>query len=41
MTRRFLLQNYRDYIAMSMIASYGASQFLTSVSRADDNEFVT
>lgn len=41
LTRRFLFQNYRDYVAMGIIGSYGASQFLTSVSRKRDDEWVT
>jgi hypothetical protein len=31
LTRRFLLQNYRDYIAMTMIGSYGWGMFLSKV----------
>lgn len=36
-----MLQNYRDYIAMGMIGSYMGSQFVGSMSRQDDNDFVT
>ena len=41
LTRRFLLQNYRDYFAMGIIGSYGASQFLGSCGRRRDDEWVT
>ena len=41
LTRRFLFQNHRDYMAMTMIGSFVVGQFLTSVSAQDDNEFVT
>jgi len=40
LTRRFLLQNYRDYIAMTMIGCYFGSYFLTTISKSRDNEFV-
>ena len=40
LTRRFLLQNYRDYLAMTIIGSYGVAQFANSMSQSDDNEFV-
>ena len=40
LTRRFLFQNYRDYLAMGMIGSYVGGQFLTYVSTEDDNSFV-
>lgn len=40
LTRRFLFQNYRDYIAMTIIGSYVGAQFVSSVSKSDDNEFV-
>ena len=40
LTRRFLFQNYRDYIAMTMIGSYVGGQFLESMAKQDDNEFV-
>ena len=40
LTRRFLFQNYRDYTAVVIIGSYAASQFLSYVTKKDDNEFV-
>lgn len=40
LTRRFMLQNYRDYIAMTIIGSYGVAQFADYISTNDDNEFV-
>ena len=41
LTRRFLFQNHRDFIAMTMIGSFVGGQFLTAMSSADDNEYVT
>jgi len=40
LTRRFLLQNYRDYIAMTMIGCYGGGYWLTMVTKGRDNDFV-
>lgn len=38
LTRRFLLQNYRDYMAMTMIGSYGVGTWITYESKKRDNE---
>ena len=41
LTRRFLLQNHRDYLAMMMIFSFGGSTYFQWVTKKRDNEFVT
>ena len=42
LTRRFLLQNNRDYLAVTLIGSYAASQFLRHCTYSDDDtEYVT
>ena len=38
-TRRFILMNYRDAIAMSIIGSFFTSKFLNYVSQTNDNEW--
>jgi len=40
LTRRFLLQNHRDYIAMMMIGCWGAHKFIHKMSTEDDESFV-
>ena len=40
LTRRFVLQNYRDYIAMAIIGSYAGSQYLQMISRKNDDDYV-
>ena len=40
LTRRFLLQNHRDTIAMTMIGSFLLSKYIQWVSNTDDNQFV-
>lgn len=37
LTRRFWLMNYRDFVAMGMISSYGFSHYLRWVSEKADN----
>ena len=39
LTKRFLLQNHRDYFAMVMIGCYGFSSYLQWVTENRDNEF--
>ena len=41
LTRRFLFQNYRDYVAMTMIGSYVGGSFISYCSKDDDNSFIT
>ena len=38
-TRRFILMNYRDAIAVGIIASFFTSKFLNYVSQSNDNEY--
>lgn len=40
LTRRFLLQNYRDYIAASIVISYVGSKYMKKVTTANDNAWV-
>ena len=40
LTRRFLLQNHRDMIAVTMIGSFGFAKFINYVSATDDSEFI-
>lgn len=40
LTKRFLLQNHRDWIAMTMIGGWGFSKYCAWVSEHDDEEFV-
>ena len=40
LTRRFMLQNHRDYIAMTLISSFFFSQFIDAVTKRDDSDFV-
>ena len=40
LTRRFLFQNYRDYVAMTMIGSYVGGQFISYCASEDDNSFI-
>ena len=40
LTRRFLLQNHRDMIAMTMISMWGFAKFVNYVAETDDSEFV-
>ena len=40
LTRRFLLQNHRDWIAMGMISSMVLSKWLVWLSQSRDAEFV-
>lgn len=40
LTRRFLLQNHRDYFAMTMIGCFAFSSYLQYVASKKDNEFV-
>jgi len=37
LTRRFVLMNYRDYIAVSLITSYVGTKYVKWVSESDDN----
>ena len=39
-TRRFILQNYRDAIGVGIISSFFVSKFLTYVSHQSDDEWV-
>jgi hypothetical protein len=39
-TRRFILQNYRDAIAVGIIGSFFSAKFLNYVSQSGDNEFM-
>lgn len=38
LTRRFLFQNHRDYVAMTMIGSFVGSAVLSSWTKKDVNE---
>lgn len=40
LTRRFLLQNHRDYFSMVMIGCFGFSTFLQYTTKSRDNEYV-
>jgi hypothetical protein len=40
LTRRFLFQNYRDFIALSIIGSYVTGAHFRKISQKDDNEWV-
>ena len=40
LTRRFLFQNYRDYVAMTMIGSYAFGTWLNWLSAKTDSEYV-
>lgn len=40
LTRRFLLQNHRDMIAMTMIGSWALSKYIHWLSQSDDDQFV-
>jgi hypothetical protein len=39
LTRRFLLQNYRDSVAMSIIGSYVVGSYFRKIARDDDNRW--
>jgi hypothetical protein len=39
LTRRFLLQNYRDYVAVGIIGSYIAAHSIRAVTGNDDNNW--
>ena len=38
-TRRFIFQNYRDYIAVGIVSSYIAGSYVRKMSADDDNAF--
>ena len=40
LTRRFLFQNYRDYVAMTMIGSYAFGSWLNYLSAKSDADYV-
>ena len=40
LTRRFVFQNYRDYIAMTLIGGYAFGTWMQWVTATKDNEFV-
>ena len=40
LTRRFWLQNYRDYAAVGIVTSYAIGSFFAGVSQSSDNVWV-
>lgn len=40
LTRRFLLMNYRDMLAMSIVGTYAIGSYFQHVAKEDDNRWI-
>lgn len=40
LTRRFLLMNYRDMLAMGIVGTYAIGSYFHSVAKEDDNRWI-
>jgi len=40
LTRRFLLMNYRDMLAVGIVGSYAFGSYLQSIAKDEDNRWI-